>query len=250
MQHIFYLVLYQPIFNAFIALYNLVPDLGAAIIILTIIIKLVLYPFNTAAIKAQKSMADLQPHLEEVKKQYKGDQQKIAQETMLLYQKNKVNPLGSCLPLIVQLVISITLYYVLRNGLSNTQLDFSTLYSFVRRPETIKTVSLGLFDLHKGGNVVLALLAGAAQYWQAHMMIRNRPPKPVSPGAKDEDMMAIMNKQMLYMLPLVTLVVGYQLPSGLALYWLVSTLFTVAQQIFVFRKHDNTTATIATPPAV
>lgn len=242
MQELLNAIFYQPIFNAFIALYHLIPDIGIVIVVLTIIIKFLLYPFNAAAIKAQKSMADLQPHMAEIKEKYKGNQQKIAEETMKLYQANKVNPFGSCLPLIIQLVITIALYYVLRNGLAAGTVDGGVLYSFVSNPGTINTTSLGLFDLHQSGNIVLAGLAGIAQYFQARMMIRKRPPQPVAAGAKDEDMMAMMNKQMLYFLPFMTVIIGFQLPSGLALYWLVSTLFTLVQQYIVFRKHEPPTA--------
>lgn len=234
MKMILFTVLYQPIFNVFVFLYSTVGDIGVAIILMTILVKLVLYPFTIAGIRAQKSLTDMQPKMDAIRAAHKGNQQKIAEETMKLYKEHKVNPFGSCLPLLVQVAISIALYYVLRDGLTSD--NFSALYSFVPNPGHINPVSFGLFDLSKGGNYVLALLAGAAQFWQAKMMMRKRPPKGAGAEAKDEDLAAIMNKQMLYVMPVLTVVIGSRLPAGLALYWFVSTLLTALQQLIVFRK--------------
>ena len=236
MMAFFQAILYQPIFNGFIALYNVIPDIGIVILIITILIKLILYPLTSSSIKSQKALTDLQPKLEEIKKKYGKEQQKIAQETMKLYKDNKVNPLASCLPLLVQLPILISLYYVLRVVLS-ADVDFALLYPFVSEPESIKTISLGFIEL---GNIspILAVLAGGAQFWQAKMMSRKKPPKEAGAGGKDEGMASMMNKQMLYMMPVLTVVIGFKLPGGLTLYWFLSTLFTALQQLVVFKKKD------------
>jgi len=236
MNGLFTTILYQPIFNAFVALYNLIPDVGAVIILITLIIKVILYPLNKKAIIAQKNMAELQPKMEAIKQEFKGDQQKIAQATMQLYKENKVNPLGSCLPILIQLPIFIAIYYVLRAGLSNGSFDL--LYPFVSNPGKINTTSLGLIDL-AGVSYVLAILAGAAQFWQAKMMYRKSPPKAAGAGGKDENMMAMMNKQMLYMMPVMTVIIGMSLPGGLSLYWFVTTLLTALQQKMMFRKKNE-----------
>ena len=154
---------------------------------------------------------------------------------MKLYKENKVNPMASCLPLLIQLPILIALYYVLQRGLTAT--NFDTLYSFVKSPDQINTISVGLVDL-KNSNIILAVLAGAAQFWQAKMMMRKKAPKEAGEGAKDENMMSMMNKQMLYMMPIMTVFIGMKLPGGLTLYWLLSTVLTVAQQAVVF-KHQK-----------
>ena len=234
MQSLFQTFLYIPIFNLFVALYNLIPDIGAVIIIITFLIKLAMYPLTKSSIVAQKSISEIQPKLEELKKLHKDNKQLLAQETMRLYKENKVNPLGSCLPILIQLPIFIAIYWVLQAGL--TANNFDTLYSFVKNPEHINTVSLGFVDLGKSGNVVLAVLAALAQYWQAKMMQTKRPPKEAGAGGKDEDMASIMNKQMLYFMPFLTLVIGWQFPGGLALYWFWSTLLTGLQQKFMFAK--------------
>lgn len=233
MSHLFQLILTQPMFNGFVALYNLIPDVGVVILIITILIKLVLYPLTKSSIKSQKALTDLQPKLNELKEKYKEDKQRVAQETMKLYKENHVNPFASCLPLLIQLPILIALYYVLQIALKGDQ--FGLLYSFMHNPGSINKVSLGIFDLGKA-SYVLAILAGGAQFWQSKMMMRKRVDKPVSLGAKDEDTMAMMNKQMLYFMPIMTVFIGFSLPAGLTLYWFLSTLFTALQQLLTFKK--------------
>lgn len=232
MQALFQTIVFQPIFNLLVGLYNVVPDIGIVIALVTLAIKLILWPLTASSIKAQKAMSDLQPKLDELKITYKDNQQQLAQETMRIYKENKVNPFGSCLPLLIQLPIFLALYWALRAGLSSQ--NFDLLYSFVHNPGAINTVTLRLFDLNHP-SVVLAVLAGAAQFWQAKMLMRRKPPVTAGEGGKDESMAAMMNKQMLYMMPLLTVVIGFKLPSGLTLYWLISTILTVVQQKILFR---------------
>lgn len=236
MSGIFQTILYQPIFNGFVALYNLIPDVGIAIFVLTVLVKLILYPLTDKSIKAQRSLGALQPKMQELKEKYKTDQQTLAQETMKLYKEHKVNPLGSCLPLIIQLPIFIALYLVMRDGLAGQ--NFNLLYSFVSNPGSINPLSLGFLNL-VNPNIPLAVLAGLAQFWQAKTMSRKRPPKAAGEGGKDEDMMAMMNKQMLYIMPILTVVIGFKLPGGLALYWFLSTLLTALQQYWVGKKEKD-----------
>lgn len=240
MSEIFNTILYQPLFNLFVALYNLIPDVGVVILIVTLLVKLALYPLTTKSIKAQKSLTELQPKLEAIKKLYKDNQQMLAQETMKLYKENKVNPFGSCLPLLIQIPVFLALYWVLRQGL--TSQDFSSLYAFVKNPGTIHTITLGLIDL-KNPSVILAVLAGAAQFWQSKAMMTKSPPKNAGEGAKDENMMAAMNKQMLYIFPIMTVIIGIKLPAGLSLYWFLSTVLTALQQHFIFKKHAKNDGT-------
>lgn len=236
---IFNTILYQPLFNIFVGLYNILPghDVGLVIIVITILLRLAVYPLTSSSIKAQKALQELQPKLEELKKKYAGDQQKIAQATMELYKNNKVNPLASCLPLLVQLPILIALYWVMQDGLASTNLA-EKLYSFISNPGTINPISFGFLDLSKP-NVILAILAGGAQYLQAKTLNRQAPPPPSDPGKKDENMMVIMNKQMLYMMPIMTVVIGIGLPSGLTLYWFWSTILMAAQQYLLMKNKDD-----------
>lgn len=227
-------IIYRPLFNILVFFYNVVPghDLGVAIIIITILIRLVLWPLSKQSINAQKSMQGLQPKLQALKIQYKDDKQKLAQATMELYKAEKVNPLASCLPLLIQLPILIGVYWVVSAGLKSMKMEM--LYPFVSNPGTIKTVAFGFLNLSTP-NWILAILAGAAQYWQTKMLPR-QVPEVKSEGSKDEGMMSMMNKQMLYMMPLMTVFIGITLPAGLTLYWFVTTVLTGAQQWLMFKK--------------
>lgn len=240
MSGIFTLILLQPIFNVFVAIYNLIPNVAIVILVITILIKIILYPLNNKSIKAQKDLSELQPKMEEIKIKYKGDQQKIASETMKLYSENKINPFGSCLPLLIQLPIFIALYWVLRAILDPKQ-SFDLLYPFVTNPGSINSLSFGLDLTASAGitNLIMALLAGGAQFFQTKMFTKKKAPKSVGTSAKDEDMASMMNKQMLYMMPVMTVLIGYKLPAGLTLYWFLSTLLTLLQQLFLFRKKDE-----------
>lgn len=233
---LFHVVLYQPLFNFFVGLYNVIPghDVGIVIIVVTVLLRVLVYPLTASSIKAQRSLQELQPKLEALKKQFAGDQQKIAQATMELYKNNKVNPFASCLPLLIQLPILIALYWVMRDGLASNNLS-KELYSFVTNPGTINPVSFGFFNLSKP-NVILAVLAGIAQFLQAKTMNRQPAPANAGEGAKDENMMVMMNKQMLYMMPVMTVLIGISLPAGLTLYWFWSTILMAGQQYYMTLK--------------
>jgi YidC/Oxa1 family membrane protein insertase len=243
MAHLFTVIFYQPILNLLVFLYNNVAfhDLGVAIVLLTVVIRLALWPLNRSSIKSQKALNDLQPKIEELKRQHQGDKVALSQATMNMYKENKVNPFSSCLPLLVQLPFLWAVYRVFRDGVSN-KLDL--VYSFISRPESMNLISLGFLNLGKP-NVYLAVLAGLAQFWQAKMMMTKRPPIS-TPGSKDESMAAIMNKQMLYFMPALTVFIGLSLPGGLTLYWFVLTLLTALQQILTFRKKKSST----NPPVI
>ncbi|MFH1973924.1 MAG: YidC/Oxa1 family membrane protein insertase [Patescibacteria group bacterium] len=242
MSSLFTSIIVQPILNLLVWLYDVVPgnDLGVAIIILTVLVKVVLYPLTMAQIKQQRALQAIQPKIEEIRKRLKDDKEAQAKELMDLYRVEKVNPTSSCLPLLIQLPIFIGLYKALSDGLGSNGLEL--LYPYVANPGTIKTLMFGLIDLAKP-NYVLAVLAGGVQFWQSWQILRKPSPTTAPPaevqgkeGAKDEGMAAAMNKQMMYMMPIVTVFIGISLPGGLTLYWLVMSLLTVAQQALFLRR--------------
>jgi len=237
MATIFQVIFYQPVLNLLVFLYNIIPghDIGLAIVLLTVIIKLILLPLSKQSIKSQKALQTLQPRIDEIKKKYANSKEEQGRQMMQLYKQEKVNPLSSCLPLLIQLPFLWAVFRVFQDGLSNHSLNL--VYSFIGRPELINSVSLGLVDLAKP-NVVLAVLAGLAQFWQAKMMIVKRP-EVRGQGAKDENMMAIMNKQALYFMPVLTVVIGLSFPGGLTLYWFITTLLTALQQLYLFKREET-----------
>ncbi|MBI2037582.1 MAG: membrane protein insertase YidC [Candidatus Magasanikbacteria bacterium] len=239
MLALFNTILYQPIFNLFVFLYNILPghDVGLVILAITILVRLAVYPLTSASIKSQRALQDLQPKLAAIKQQYADDKQKQTVAIMEMYKNNKVNPLASCLPMLIQLPILIALYMVLQDGLNSKNLADS-LYSFISNPGTINQISLGVLNMAKP-NYVLAILAGLAQYFQAKTLSTKNPPLQAGEGSKDEAMMSMMNKQMLYFMPVMTVVIGFNLPGGLTLYWFFSTLLMVLQQLWISKNFKS-----------
>ncbi len=223
-------ILYKPLFNALIFLVWLMPgnNVGLAIIILTIIIRLLLLPSSIKATRQQKRMRDLAPEIQAIQKKYKGDKQKQSQEMMAFYKENKINPLGSCLPLLIQLPILIILYYVFINGLTMERFDL--LYAFTPRPDTINTFFLGL-DLAKPDRFILPVITGILQFIQSRQIM-----PPSNPQKGGQDMQAMISKQMMYLMPIFTVLIAGRLPAALPLYWAVTTLFAVVQQWWVFKS--------------
>lgn len=242
MIELYNLILYRPVFNLLIFLYNSIPghDIGLAIIALTVVVKLILLPFSFQAIRSQKAMQDIQPKLSDLKKRFQNDKEKLASETMKLYKEQKVNPLSSCLPLLIQFPFLIAVYQAFQTGLKSNNLE--QLYSFIANPGHVEAMSFGIINL-AASSWVLAVLAGLAQYFQTAMLSTKQPPLNV-PGSRDESMTANVNKSMQYLMPIMTIFIGFQLPAGLTLYWLVTTLLTIVQQKFLFKKPATKTVEI------
>jgi len=226
---LFNLILYQPLFNILIGLYEFVPgkDFGVAVILLTILIRLLLYPLSVKAIKSQKALARVQPMVKEIQEKYKNEKEKQAAEIMALYKKEKINPFSSILPLFIQLPILIALYWVFQKGIDVVYLK--DLYSFMPHLTEIKPFLFGIVDLSKP-NIILAVLASAFQYWQAKISVVKHPKQ------KKSDISNMMEKQMLYFMPFFTLLILLSLPSAIGLYWSVSTLFMICQQYIVNKE--------------
>jgi len=236
MGQIFTIIFYQPVLNLLVFFYNILPghDIGLVIVALTVSIKLILWPLSQRALKSQQAISRLQPKIKELQAKYKDNKEEQGRAMMALYREEKVNPTSSCLPLLVQLPFLWAVFKVFRDGLSNKSLTL--VYPFISRPELLETTSFGIIDLSQP-NILLAILTGVAQYFQARTATRHNP--PASGGGQAEELASMMNKQMLYFMPVMTVVICWSLPSGLALYWFLSSVLTVLQQIYWFKKHNN-----------
>lgn len=236
MGSLFTTFFYQPVFNLLIFIYNNLTfqDLGISIVVLIVIIKAILWPLSQKSIKSQKELQDLQPKLDALKEKYKDDKVGLSQATMDIYKENKINPFSSCLPLLIQFPFLIAVFQVFKSDI-NGKLDL--VYSFLNKPESVNMLSLGFLDL-SSPNVYLAVLAGLAQFWQSKMMLAKQPTIKTE-GAKDENMAAIMSKQMMYFMPVITVFIGLSLPGGLTLYWFFFTLLTILQQRITFSKKNK-----------
>jgi len=235
----FNVLIYQPLFNALVLLYSYLPgqDFGIAIIVLTVLIKFILYPLSSKGIRAQKALQEVQPKIKEVQERFKHDKEKQVKAVMDLYKREKINPFSSMLPLLVQLPILIGLFRVFTRALGPEGLkpeQFEWLYGFVSHPGEIDTAFLGILNLTEA-SLALAILAGGLQFVQAKMIA----PKKIKAGPPDFSQM--MQKQMIYFFPVFTVfILWYVIPvSALALYWITVTVFTICQQYITFKKHDS-----------
>lgn len=237
----FHALIYQPLYNTLVLLYNIVPghDFGISIILITILLRTILIPLYQKQIESQKKLQELQPKIKELQEKTKHDKEKQTKQLMELYKEHKTNPFSGCLPLIVQLVFLISIYQVLitisNNGLV---VDGSELYSFVENPGKINQFFISLVDLTKP-SIIIAALAAIAQYFQTKMLMAKQPQVEKKSENNEPDMAQIMSKQMLYLGPFLTLFIGIKFPAGLSLYWLVGTLFMLVQQILIEKKQTR-----------
>lgn len=233
---IFNKLLYQPLFNALILLYEYLPgqDFGLAIIVLTFGLRLLLSPLMAQSIKSQKELSKIQPKLEEIQEKYKDDQEKQAEEIMNLYQKENFNPFGSLLPLLIQLPVLIALFQLFQKGIQPQEM--TSLYNFVPHPGDIKYSFLGSVGL-SNPNMLLAGIASVLQFFQFQLQNSYQKTKQ-SDKKSGAQFMKTFQKQMPYFFAGFTFIILMKLPAALALYWMVTSLFSMGQQYVIQQKYD------------
>lgn len=228
---IFNTILYRPLFNILILIYQYLPghDFGLAVIFLTILTKFLFYPLGAKAIKSQKTLEELQPKIQEIQKKYRDEKEKQLQATLELYREAKINPFSSLLPFLIQIPILIALYRVFWKGLNPDEMI--NLYYFVPRPTTINSNFFGLLDLSKPF-LGLAILAGIFQFIQTKML---------TPKIKGDDRLdrfsKMLQSQTLYFFPILTVLILLRLPAAIGLYWIVTTIFSIIQQYFILKPY-------------
>lgn len=222
MSYLFNTFLYDPLFNGLILLYKYITfeDLGLAIILLTIVIRLILYPLFYKSLKNQALLQKIQPDMERIQRDHNGDKEKQAAALLALYREHKVNPFSSFFLILVQLPILIALYQVFLSGFSGEALK--VVYAFIDIPQVINNTLLGLIDL-KEKSIIIVIFAAAAQYVQSALALPKREGASDSPSYK-------MAKNMMYIGPALTLLILGNLPAAVGIYWLTSSVFSVGQQ--------------------
>ncbi|OGN07799.1 MAG: hypothetical protein A2750_01580 [Candidatus Yanofskybacteria bacterium RIFCSPHIGHO2_01_FULL_45_42] len=228
MSLLFNEILYRPLLNLLIAIYNNLPgqDFGLAIVLLTFLIKIVFFPLTLKTARSQKALAELNPEISAIKEKYKNDKSSQSAAIMALYKDKKINPLAGCLPLLIQLPILVALYRVFLDGVKPENLNM--LYAFVHNPGELNKIFLGLVEI-TAKSPWLAFLAGGLQMIQAKVSAKNMPV-----GGNKE--LSALSSQMLYFFPVMIIIIGWNLPAGVMLYWVASTLFSIGEQWFVKRN--------------
>lgn len=232
----FHLIIYQPLYNALIWLVDRMPmhDMGLAVIVLTIAVRVIIYPLSRRAIESQKKMKELAPEIERLKEKHKDDPQEQSRAMFALYRERDVKPFASFGLLLVQIPIFLALYWIFaRAGLP--AVDDSLLYAFVAKPDSIHMLFLGFIEL-SGHSVVLAALVALSQVAYTRLAMGPRV-KPKASGASfSEDMAASFDLQARYVLPVIIGVVSVSVAAAAPLYWLTSNLAMLVQEYLAGRR--------------
>lgn len=230
----FHTVFYNPIYNALVALVALVPgsDVGIAVILITIFIRLILLPFSLSAARTQRTMKELEPKIKALKETHKGDKEKEALETLALYKEAKVNPFASILMVFIQIPILLALYWVFYYE-PFPAINLARLYALTPVPHTVSLEFLGLISV-TGKSIFLALIAGLTQLLQAHMALKGTM-KPSQGGGMQGDFQRIIGLQLKYVFPFLIAAISYTTSGAVALYFIATNLAGSLQEWHVRR---------------
>ena len=235
MKELFNNLLFEPLYNALIFLIDVIPgaDAGIAVVALTLIVKLILFPLSKQAVHTQIKMRELQGPLDEIKKKHKNNREEMGRAMLALYKEHKLNPFSGFALILIQIPVILALYWVfLRGGIP--EINSEILYSFVSTPEDVSMKFLGFLDIAESKNIILALLAAVTQHFQARFSFPKQPEKKSGekPSFQD-DMMRGMGVQIKWVLPIVVFFISYSLIAVVALYWAVSNLFAIGQELYI-----------------
>lgn len=238
-------IFYTPIYNVLVFLMNILPwaDAGIIIILVTIIVRLILFPLSQKSIRTQLKMKEIGPELEALKAKYKDDKQEQAKQTMAFYKKKDINPFSGFFAILIQFPIIISLYRIFYGG-AISKIDPTLLYSFVHVPNhVVSMVFLGVVSL-VNKNLIFALLAGITQFFQAQIITPPQP--PVVAGAKKSmggDLARSMTFQSKYVFPILIFFIAYAVSAAVSLYWIVSNTFSIGQELYVRLQYKRQQAT-------
>lgn len=233
----FHTFFYNPIYNALVAFVAIVPgsDVGIAIILLTIGIRIILLPFSVSAARTQRAMKDLQPKLKELKEKHKGNREQEAIETLALYREANVKPFASILTTFIQIPILLALYWVFIQE-SFPAIDMAKLYALTPVPDTFSLAFLGLIPVAEK-SLLLAIFAGLTQFVLADLMIKGTM-KPAD-DAKAHDFQKIMGLQLKYVFPFLIGAISYSTSAAIALYFIATNLAGAAQEWHLRRTFEK-----------
>lgn len=226
-------IIYIPLYNILILILNVSwVDAGLAAVILTLLVKIILYPLAKKSMVAQAKMKEGSKELELIKEKYKNKEEQ-ALKTMEFYKKNNINPFSSIFTIFIQIPIIYSLYYIFyRSGLPNV--DTSLLYSFVKAPASISMNFLGLMDISQK-SIILAALAAISSFLQMHFSAPSTT-KTSQNQNKAEDFSQMMAKQMKFTFPIMVFLISWKISGVVALYWFVSNVIGMIQEAYIRRQ--------------
>ena len=238
---VFHAIVYNPIYNGLVFFVDVLPnhDVGLAVIIVTIIVRLILAPLSRRAIDAQMKMKEIAPELETVKAQYKDKQEEQTRAIMALYKERGVHPFSGFLLLLIQLPILLGLYWVFARGGLPT-VNTAILYSFVHVPQTVNMEFLGLINM-SSRSIVLAVLAMLTQFAYTRLSMGPRgsqTPVEAVESSFSTDMAKSLDLQARYVLPLMVGVIGFTIAAAAPLYWVTGNIVMIIQELLAGRRFN------------
>lgn len=238
--YIWHTFFFDPVYNSLVFFIDVVRggDVGMAIILTVVLVKLILLPLSLKAARTQLIMNEMNPKMEEIKKKYKDNREEQARKTLELFQAHKVNPFSSIFLLFLQIPIVIALYFSVSRGggVPLPEINVDILYSFIPQPETVSMLFLGMMDITLK-SMPLAFLAGVTQFIHTKLSMPPLPPKEdgSEPSFKD-DFNRSLQLQMRYVMPIIIVVAAYTISAAIALYFTVSNIMSILQEYVVRRK--------------
>ena len=232
MSFLYHTLFFDPLYNALILLFRFLPwaDAGSIVIILTTLVRLLLYPLSKKAVVTQIKMNEVAPELEKIKEKYKDKPEEQAKQTLALYRDKNINPFSGILVVLIQIPLIFALYRIF---LHFSEVRAELLYSFVHAPEHINTTFLGILNMTEP-SIILATLAALSTYFQLRIsMAQTKVPTGKSFG---ENLSKSIQAQTKYLFPLMVFFISYKISAVIALYWLATNLFSIGQEIIVRRK--------------
>ncbi|OGZ45099.1 MAG: hypothetical protein A3J54_04455 [Candidatus Ryanbacteria bacterium RIFCSPHIGHO2_02_FULL_45_13b] len=225
-------IFFRPLLNILVCFTGILPfhDLGLAVIILTILVRLVLFPFTHHSLKSQIKMRSLEPEIARIRDDHKDNKEEQARRTMALYKEHGINPFSGCVMLLVQLPLLIGLYRVFLVGVDEMG---GYVYSFVSLPTSIHTLFLGVIDLMEV-SIFLAILSGLTQFIQMKLSV----PASSLGNQQKTDISNMMTTQMTYVMPMIIFVIGLQFAAAVSLYWTTMNIFAIIHEMIVRKKAE------------
>ena len=239
-NYIWHTFFFDPVYNGLVFFIDVIPggDVGLAIIATVVVVKTILLPLSIKAAKTQRVMREIEPKLKEIRETLKDKRQEQGEAMLKLYKEAGISPFASILLIFLQIPIIIALYFSVYSGggIALPAINTAILYSFVWIPEIVNMNFLGILDI-TGKSIVLAFLAGVTQFYQVKLAMPALAPRDpdAAPNFK-EDFGRNMQLQMRYVMPVIIFFVAYYISAAIALYFFVSNLVAILQEIYI-KKH-------------
>lgn len=237
----FHTIFYEPVYNLLVFFLNITPlhDVGTSIILVTCVVKGILFPLNTSAVRSQHALKKVEKEIKKVRDLHKNDPQTTGTKMMEIYRREKINPLASIFAMIIQIPIFIALYLVFSKGITS---DVESLYSFITFPETLHTLAFGILDVTQK-SIIVGVITGISAYILAKRQAASMTVE-VTKGKEpsfQESFQQSLKIQIVYVFPVIILATASFLPSAIGVYWITSNILGIAQDYYIKKRYIDVT---------